>query len=91
MGNDLGWGISDVIEIRRDELPDLNQQPPIYWERIRKKTKQIAKTCLSVTTIALLKEYLFSFPTKNPYLFHLILHILSNCYERSPSIRGDAN
>jgi hypothetical protein len=70
MGNDLGWGISDVIEIRRDELPDLNQQPPIYWERIRKKTKQIAKTCLSVTTVALLKEYLFSFPTKNPYLFH---------------------
>ena len=30
MGNDLGWSISDVIKIRRDELPDLNQQPPIY-------------------------------------------------------------
>ena len=70
MGSDLGWGISDVVEIRRDELPDLNQQPPIYWERIRKKTKQVAKTCLSETTVMLLKEYLFSFPTKNPYLFH---------------------
>ena len=70
MGNDLGWGISDVIEIQRNELPDLNQQPPLYWERIRKKTKQIAKTCLSETTVTLLKEYLFSYPTKNPYLFH---------------------
>jgi len=70
MGNDLGWGISDVIEIHRDELPDLNQQPPIYWERIRKKTKQVAKTCLSETTVMLLKEYVFSFPTNNPYLFH---------------------
>jgi len=30
----------------------------------------VAKTCLSKITIALLKEYLFSFPTKNPYLFH---------------------
>jgi hypothetical protein len=70
LGNDLGWGISDVIEIRRDELPDLNRQPPIYWERMRKKTKQVAKTCLSETTVALLKEYVFSFPTNNPYLFH---------------------
>lgn len=70
MGNDFGWGISDVIEIRRDELPDLNQQAPIYWERLRKKTKQIAKNCLSETTVTMLKEYLFSFPTDNPYLFH---------------------
>lgn len=70
MGNDLGWSISDVIKIRRDELPDLNQQPPIYWERVRGKTKQIAKTCLSETTVILLKEYLFNFPTDNPYLFH---------------------
>ena len=30
IGNDFGWGISDVIEIRRDELPNLNQQPPLY-------------------------------------------------------------
>jgi len=55
---------------RRDELPDLNQQPSIYWERTRGKTKQIAKTCLSETTVILLKEYLFNFPTDNPYLFH---------------------
>jgi len=70
LGNDLGWGISDVIEIRRDELPDLNRQPPIYWERMRKKTKQVAKTCLSETTVALLKEYIFSFPTNNQFLLH---------------------
>jgi len=70
LGNDLGWGISDVVEIRKDELPDLDLQPPIYWEKIRKKTKQVAKTCLSETTVKLLKEYLFAFPNEdNPYLF----------------------
>ena len=61
MANDLGCGIGDLITIERDELPDLNQQPPIYWERIRGKTKQVVKTCLSETTATLLKEYLFSF------------------------------
>lgn len=70
LGNDLGWGISDVVEICKDELPDLDQQPPIYWEKIRKKTKQVAKTCLSETTVKLLKEYLFAFPREdNPYVF----------------------
>jgi len=71
MANDLGCGIGDFITTRKDELPDLNQQAPIYWERIRGKTKQVIKTCLSETTKVLLKEYLFTFPEENnPYLFH---------------------
>jgi len=71
MGNDLGWRISDVISIKRDELPMLEQKPPIEWTRITKKVMHVvAKTCLSPTTVFLLKEYLFSFPTKNPYLFN---------------------
>jgi len=70
LGNDLGWGISDVVEIRKDELPNPDQELPMYWERIRKKTKQIAKTCLSETTVKLMKEYLFAFPNEdNPYVF----------------------
>jgi len=70
MGNDLGWRISDILSIKRNELPNLEQKPPIEWVRITKKEKVVAKSCLSKTTVALLKEYLFSFPTKNPYLFH---------------------
>lgn len=70
MGNDLGWRISDILSIERSELPNLEQEPPIEWIRITKKEKVVAKSCLSKTTVALLNEYLFSFPTKNPYLFH---------------------
>jgi len=70
MGNDLGWRISDIINIKRSELPNLEQNPPVEWIRTTKKEKVVAKSCLSKTTTALLKEYLFSFPTKNPYLFH---------------------
>ncbi len=70
IGNDLGWRISDIINIKRSELPNLEQNPPIEWIQTTKKEKVVAKSCLSKTTIALLKEYLFSFPTKNPYLYH---------------------
>jgi hypothetical protein len=70
MSNDLGSGINDFITIQRKELPNLEQETPIYWERIRGKTKQIIKTCLSETTVKLLKEYLLNFPTSNPYLFN---------------------
>lgn len=70
MGNDLGWRISDILSIRRDELPNLEQDPPIEWIRITKKERVAAKSCLSKTTVALLREYLHSIPTHNPYLFH---------------------
>jgi len=70
MGNDLGWRISDILNIKREELPNLEQEPPIEWIRITKKEKVVGKSCLSKTTVALLKEYLFSFQTQNPYLFH---------------------
>ncbi len=72
MGNDLGWRISDVLGIQRDELPNLDQEAPIVWTRITAKEKQVAKTALSQTTVTLLKEYLKAFPSKNgnPYLFN---------------------
>jgi len=70
IGNDLGWRIGDVLSIQKTELPDLEQQTPIVWTRITAKEKQVAKTCLSDTTVSLLKEYLFAFPSKNPYLFN---------------------
>ena len=70
IGNDLGWRISDILSIKREELPNLEQEPPIEWIRTTKKEKVVAKSCLSKATVALLKEYLFSFPTQNPHLFH---------------------
>jgi integrase len=69
MGNDLGWRINDVLGIQRSELPNLEQEAPIVWTRITAKEKQVSKTCLSQTTVTLLKEYLFTFPSKNPFLF----------------------
>jgi hypothetical protein len=70
MGNDLGWRINDVLGILRDELPNLEQETPIVWTRITVKEKQVAKTCLSQTTVTILKEYLKTFPSKNAFLFN---------------------
>jgi len=70
MANDLGWRIGDFLGIQKSELPNLDQTAPIVWIRITTKEKQVAKTCLSDTTVQLLKEYLFAFPSKNPYLFN---------------------
>jgi len=67
--NDLGWRINDVLGIQRTELPNLDQKAPIVWTRITAKEKQVAKTALSQTTVTLLKEYLDTFKTDNPYLF----------------------
>jgi len=70
IGNDLGWRISDVLSIKRDELPNLNSEPPIVWLRLTEKEHQVSKTCLSKTTVTLLKQYMFTFPAgNNPYLF----------------------
>jgi len=68
LGNDVGWRIGDILSILRSELPNLEQEAPIEWIRITIKQKQIAKTCLSQTTMILLKEYL-TLPSKNPFLF----------------------
>jgi len=69
MGNDLGWRINDVLGILRSELPNLEAEAPIVWTRITAKEKQVSKTCLSQTTVTVLKEYLFTFPSRNPFLF----------------------
>ena len=70
MANDLGWRIGDFLSIRVSELPNLEQTAPIEWLRTTKKEKVVAKSCLSRDTIALLKEYLFTFGLKEEhYLF----------------------
>ena len=70
IGNDLGWRITDVLSIKRDELPNLDGEPPIVWLRLTDKEYQVSKTCLSKTTVVLLKQCMFNFPTgNNPNLF----------------------
>jgi hypothetical protein len=69
LGNDIGFRIGDVLSILRSELPNLEQEPPMEWTRITTKEKQVAKTCLSQTTVTLLREYLNTFKTDNPFLF----------------------
>jgi len=65
MLNDLGWRDKDFVTIRVDELPSLNQMPPIEWKRITHKEREMAKTCLSADTVELLKQYLEVFKPKH--------------------------
>ena len=70
LGLDLAWRISDFIDIKIDDLPDLNQKPPIPFQRITKKENIISSTFISTETVELLRAYLPTLTKKdNPYLF----------------------
>ncbi len=70
MGKDLGWRIGDFSKIRKDQLPDLEQEAPILFELITEKEDVIAKSFLSQETVDLLREYLPTVENNpNPYLF----------------------
>jgi len=69
MGKDLGWRIGDFVKIRKDMLPNLEQEAPIPFELITEKEKIIAKSFISAETVELLKEYLPTLRSDNPYLF----------------------
>lgn len=70
MGKDLGWRLADVLSIKREEVPDLNQETLIPFQRITSKEKILARGFLSDETVAILKAYLPTLKSKlNPYLF----------------------
>ena len=70
MANDLGWRIGDFLSIKVGELPDLELEPPLEFNKITEKRKIVAMTCLSRDTVELLKEYIFTFGLKDDsYLF----------------------
>ncbi|MCK4320722.1 tyrosine-type recombinase/integrase, partial [Candidatus Bathyarchaeota archaeon] len=70
MGIDLGWRIGDFAKLRKDILPDLEQDAPILFELITEKENVIAKSFLSQETVDLLKVYLATVKDNpNPYLF----------------------
>jgi integrase len=68
LGLTLAWRISDFAAIKKSDLPNLDSEPPIRFDKLTKKEQVIAKSFLSNEAVQLLKEYL---PTlgENPYLF----------------------
>ena len=68
-GKDLAWRVGDFIKQRRDQIPNLDRDPPIPYDLITEKEDVIAKSFLSAETVDLLKQYLPTLPEDNPYLF----------------------
>jgi integrase len=68
MGLTLAWRISDFSQIKKSDLPNLEQETPIPFEKLTQKEQVIAKSFLSDESVELLKDYL---PTlgENPHLF----------------------
>ena len=69
MGLDLSWRVSDFIEIRKTDLPDLNGETPLPFDKITEKEKVLAKSFLSAETVELLKVYVPTLKPENPFLF----------------------
>lgn len=69
MGKDLAWRIGDFRQIKRDMLPNLDEEAPILFELITEKEDVIAKSFISLETVQLLKAYLPTLAKQNPYLF----------------------
>jgi len=71
MATDLGLRIGDFIKIKKNDLPSLDQEPPISLDLMTTKEEEIAHGFLSQETVDLLKVYLPTLEKKNgnPYLF----------------------
>ena len=69
LGKDLGWRIGDFVKIKKEQVPNLEQEAPILFELITEKEDVIAKSFISSESVELLKEYLHTLPKENPYLF----------------------
>jgi len=70
LGKDLALRIKDFVNIKKADLPDLNQEPPIPFDIMTGKEEVLAKGHLSAETVELLKTYLPTIANNpNPYLF----------------------
>ena len=71
LATDLGLRIGDFVEIKKSDLPPLDQEAPISFETMTGKEDVIAYGFLSQETIDLLKLYLPTLENKkdNHYLF----------------------
>ncbi len=71
MATDLGLRVSDFIELKKTDLPPLDQEPPISFDLMTGKEDVVANGFLSQETVDLLKIYLPTLEKKNgnPHLF----------------------
>ena len=70
LATDLALRISDFRNIKKTDLPDLNQEPPISFDVMTSKEDVVAHGFLSAETVELIKIYLKTIEdTENPYLF----------------------
>jgi integrase len=71
MATDLGLRIGDFLQLKKTDLPSLNQEPPINFETMTDKESVIAHSFLSQETVNLLNVYLPTLEKKdgNPHLF----------------------
>jgi len=69
MALDLAWRIGDFVKIRKDMLPNLEQETPIAFGLITEKEDVVSKSFLSAQTVQLLKTHLKTLSKENPYVF----------------------
>ena len=69
MATDLGLRAGDFTSIKKDNIPQLDQQTPIPFDIVTEKEEVIANGFLSQETIEILKAYLPTLSKDNPYLF----------------------
>jgi integrase len=71
MATDLGLRVGDFINIKKTDIPPLDQEPPISFDLMTSKEEVVAHGFLSHETVDLLKAYLPTLEKKNgnPYLF----------------------
>ena len=70
IATDLALRISDFRDIKRTDLPELSEEPPIPFDVMTSKEDVVAQGFLSAETVDLLKVYLKTIEDKeNPYLF----------------------
>ena len=69
LGLDLAWRIGDITNIKKGDLPDLAQEPPLPFEKVTEKEKVIGKSFLSAETVDLLKAYIPTLKPENEFLF----------------------
>jgi integrase/regulator of replication initiation timing len=71
IATDLALRIGDFLAIRQDDLPSLDQEPPVSFDVMTDKEDVVAHGFLSQETVDLLKVYLPTLEKKkeNAYLF----------------------
>lgn len=69
LGLDLSWRLGDFINLKKADLPDLNQKAPIPISKITSKENAISATFISSETVELLKAYLPTLRSDNEFLF----------------------